>query len=141
MLKIVRKLKYSLLTDDKQERVRGPPSKIIHRGKIDMSQGEYNGRIIPSAANHTRNYFIELHNQEITTENWLVSIWMANGKQYGVPEPMFYQCDDPKRFAAWFQKLSREQYAGSMMDQVHIWIPAQPFDSLLNWEFVPRQLF
>lgn len=125
---LVRKLKYSLLTDDKQERVRGPPSKIIHRGKL-------------GAANHTRNYFIELHNQEITTENWLVSIWMANGKQYGVPEPMFYQCDDSKRFAAWFQKLSREQYAGSMMDQVHIWIPAQPFDSLLNWEFVPRQLF
>ena len=128
MKALVRKLKYSLLTDDKQERVRGPPTKIIHRGKL-------------GAANHTRNYFIELHNQEISTENWLVSIWMANGKQYGVPEPMFYQCEDPKSFAEWFQKLLRDKSNVFLMDQVHIWIPAQPFDSLLNWKFVPQQWF
>ena len=81
------------LTDERQQRVRGPPSKIVRRGKL-------------GAANHARNYFIELNNQGISTEGWMVSVWMANGKQYGSPEPMFYFADDPQMFAEWFQNYS-----------------------------------
>lgn len=124
---LVRPLPYSFLTDDRQERVRGLPSKIVHRGKL-------------GAANHARNYFIELNNQGISTEGWIVSIWMANGKQYGSPEPMFYFADDPQMFAEWFQKLLRDTSNVLLMDQVHIWIPPQPFDTILNWKFVPTQL-
>ena len=126
-LRQIRSLRYSFLTDDKQQRVRGPPSKIIRRGKL-------------GAANHARNYFIELHNQEISTENWIVSIWMANGKQYGAPEPMFYFADDPKTFAEWFQNLLRDTSNHLLMEQVHIWIPPQPFDTVLNWKLVPLEL-
>ena len=125
---LVRPLPYTFLPDDFQERVRGPPSKIVYRGKL-------------GAANHARNYFIELDNQGISTEDWIVSIWMANGKQYGSPEPMFYQADDPQMFAEWFQKLLRDTSNVLLMDQVHIWIPPQPFDTVLNWKFVPQQLF
>jgi len=125
--KNLRSLGYSFLTDDKQQRVRGPPSKIIHRGKL-------------GAANHARNYFIELNNQDISTENWIVSIWMADGKQYGVLEPLFYQTDDPKTFAEWFQTLLRDTSNVFLMEQVHIWIPPQPFDTVLNWKLVPLEL-
>ena len=124
---LVRPLPYSFLTDDRQQRVRGPPSKIVQRGQL-------------GAANHARNYFIELNNQGISTEGWIVSIWMANGKQYGSPEPMFYFADDPQMFAEWFQKLLRDTSNVLLMDQVHIWIPPQPFDTVLNWKFVPTQL-
>lgn len=124
---LVRPLPYSFLTDDRQQRVREPPSKIVQRGKL-------------GAANHARNYFIELNNQEISTEGWIVSIWMANGKQYGSPEPMFYFADDPQMFAEWFQKLLRDTSNVLLMDQVHVWIPPQPFDTVLNWKFVPQQL-
>jgi len=125
--KNIRSLGYSFLTDDKQKRVRGPPSKIIHRGKL-------------GAANHARNYFIDLNNQDISTENWIVSIWMADGKQYGVLEPLFYQTDDPKTFAEWFQTLLRDTSNVFLMEQVHIWIPPQPFDTVLNWKLVPLEL-
>lgn len=124
---LVRPLPYSFLTDDRQQRVREPPSKIVQRGKL-------------GAANHARNYFIELNNQGISTEGWIVSIWMANGKQYGSPEPMFYFADDPQMFAEWFQKLLRDTSNVLLMDQVHVWIPPQPFDTVLNWKFVPQQL-
>jgi len=124
---LVRPLPYTFLTDERQERVRGPPSKIVRRGKL-------------GAAIHARNYFIELNNQGISTEDWIVSIWMANGKQYGVPEPMFYFADDPQMFAEWFQKLLKDTSNVLLIDQVHIWIPPQPFDTVLNWKFVPQQL-
>ena len=126
-LRQIRSLRYSFLTDDKQERVRGPPSKIIHRGKL-------------GAANHARNYFIELNNQGISTGNWIVSIWMANGKQYGAPEPLFYQTDEALSFAEWFQTLLRDTSNVFLMEQVHIWIPPQPFDTVLNWKLVPLEL-
>jgi hypothetical protein len=110
--------KYQLL-------VTQPPSVVIKRGK----EG-----VLSAASTYFKNL-------EQNINDWIFAIYVSGGTQYGIPEPTFYRASTPEDAAKWFTSLLKSDHSNRLlMDQVRIWIPPQPFDTLLNWKFVPQQL-
>jgi hypothetical protein len=110
--------KYQLL-------VTQPPSVVIKRGK----EG-----VLSAASTYFKNL-------EQNINDWIFAIYVSGGTQYGIPEPTFYLAETPEDAAEWFTALLKSDHSNRLlMDQVRIWIPPQPFDTLLNWKFVPQQL-
>lgn len=125
-MSLVRNYTVFHLNPEYQLLITQPPSVVIQRGKEGVL----------SAAN---TYFRDLERQGVSNINdWIFAVYYFGGTQH---METFYQAETPEKAAEWFTALLKSDHSNRLlMDQVRIWIPPQPFDTLLNWKFVPQQL-
>lgn len=125
-MSLVRNYTVRQLTPQYQLLVPKPPSVVIQRGKEGVL----------SAAS---TYFRDLERQGVSNINdWIFAVYLSGGTQH---METFYRASTPEDAAEWFTALLKSDHSNRLlMDQVRIWIPPQPFDTLLNWKFVPQEL-
>lgn len=125
-MSLVRKYTVPLLSPEYKLLITQPPSVVIKRGKEGV-------------LTEASNYFRNLEEQGASNiYDWIFAVYISGGTQH---METFYQADTPEKAAKWFTELLKSDPSNRLlMDQVRIWIPPQPFDTLLNWKFVPKQL-